>query len=167
MTKEQIYTQQLKNLGVYREIFDPEIKALARLERELTRAQKAWSATANPPGSRPSFTDPHYAVIQKLNADILRHREALGMTPLSLRKLLGAQPDGTPDQRDLIAAKLDRIAAGVADYDSSAGEIDLGKLLAVRNSFTGMPGFDEAAAIGDRMDEEDYDLKKAVAEDMG
>ena len=36
---------------------------LARIERELTRAMKAWSDTA-PPGGKPSFLDDHYAVIQ-------------------------------------------------------------------------------------------------------
>lgn len=168
MTREQKYTEQLKALGIYQEIFDPEIKTLARLERELTRAQKAWSATANPPGSAPSFTDPHYAVIQKLNTDILRHREALGMTPMAMRKLLGAQSDGGPDQRDQIAEKLDRIAESVAAYDSPADmEIDLEKLLAARDAYADLPGYGEMQAISDAMDAEDYDLKAAVAEDMG
>lgn len=170
MTREEKYRQQLKELGVYKEIFEPEIKALARLERELQRAQKEWSKTASPPGSQPSFLDPHYATIQKLNADILRHREAMGMTPLSLRKLMGAQSDGTPDQKDLIAAKLDRIADSVAGFDFGGGSEtspELSEILAGRNPFAEMPGFQEAQEISDQMDAEDYDLKKAVAEDMG
>ena len=117
MTKEQIYREQMQALGIYDPIFEPELKTLARLERELTRAQKAWSATAVPSGSAPSFTDPHYAVIQKLRAEILQHREALGFTPKSLRKIAGtAGPEG-PAQKDLIAAKLDEIAARVAGED--------------------------------------------------
>lgn len=170
MTREQKYKEQLEELGLYNPIFDPEIKALSRLEKELQRAQKEWSATANPPGSRPSFLDPHYAIIQKLNADILRHREALGMTPMAMRKLKGVQAEG-PDTRELIAEKLDRIADSVAGYDTdqAAGseQIDIGKLIGVRDAFAGLPGFEEAAEISDQMDEEDYDLKQAVAEDMG
>ena len=170
MTREQKYKEQLEELGLYNPIFDPEIKALSRLEKELQRAQKEWSATANPPGSQPSFLDPHYAIIQRLNADILRHREALGMTPMAMRKLKGVQTEG-PDTRELITEKLDLIADSVAVYDTdqAAGseQIDIGKLIGVRDAFAGMPGFEDAAAIGDHMDDEDYDLKAAVAEDMG
>ena len=170
MTREQKYKEQLEELGLYNPIFDPEIKNLCRLEKELQRAQKEWSATANPPGSRPSFLDPHYAIIQRLNDVILRHREALGMTPMAMRKLKGVQAEG-PDTRELIAEKLDRIADSVAGYDTdqAAGgeQIDIGKLIGVRDAFAGIPGFETAAAIGDQMDEEDYDLKQAVAEDMG
>ena len=89
MTKEQIYREQMQALGIYEEIFEPEIKTLARVERELTRAEKAWSATAAP-GGKPSFLDPHYPVIQRLRAEILQHREALGLTPKALRKLTGS-----------------------------------------------------------------------------
>ena len=92
------------------------------------------------------------------------------MTPMAMRKLKGVQAEG-PDTRELIAEKLDRIADSVAGYDAApaAGseDIDLGKLIGVRDAFAGMPGFEEAAATSDQMDEEDYDLKQAVAEDMG
>lgn len=88
MTREEKYKLQMLELGIYEEIFDPEIKTLSQLERELTRAQKAWSATAKK-GEKPSFTDPIYQVIQKLRAEILQHREALGLTPKALRKLKG------------------------------------------------------------------------------
>lgn len=88
-TREQIYREQLQALGVYDPAFDPEIKTLAQLERRLSRAQKAWSATA-PAGGKPSFLDPHYPVIVQLEDKILAHREALGLTPKALRKLKGA-----------------------------------------------------------------------------
>ena len=89
MTREQIYKQQLLGLGIYDPAFDPEIKTLAQLERRLTRAQKAWAATA-PPGGKPSFLNEHYPVIVQLEDKILAHREALGLTPKALRKLKGA-----------------------------------------------------------------------------
>ncbi|MBR2698057.1 MAG: hypothetical protein IKE76_05640, partial [Clostridia bacterium] len=112
MTKEQIYREQMQALGIYEPIFEPEIKTLARVEREYTRAEKAWSATAAP-GGKPSFLDPHYPVIQRLRAEILQHREALGLTPKALRKLTGAAGVEAPEQKDLITAKLDRIAERV------------------------------------------------------
>ena len=151
MTKEQIYKSQMTELGIYEPVFDPEIRTLARIERELTRAMKAWSDTA-PPGGKPSFLDDHYAVIQKLRAEALQHREALGLTPKALRKLTGAAGTDAPLQKDLITEKLDRIAERVADYDI------------LPDPFEGIPAADEAAEISDRMD---ADLKQAVAEDMG
>ena len=119
-TKEQIYREQMQALGIYEEIFEPEIKTLARVEREYTRAEKAWSATAAP-GGKPSFLDPHYAIIQRLRAEALQHREALGLTPKALRKLTGAAGVEAPEQKDLITAKLDRIAERVAGYDLAPG----------------------------------------------
>lgn len=89
MTREEKYIEQLKAIEIYDPVFDPEIKTLSQLERELIRAQRAWSASV-PKGEKPSFTDPHYAVIQKLRAEILTHREALGLTPKALRRLKGA-----------------------------------------------------------------------------
>ena len=151
MTKEQIYKSQMTELGIYEPVFDPEIRTLARIERELTRAMKAWSDTA-PPGGKPSFLDDHYAVIQKLRAEALQHREALGLTPKALRKLIGVAGTDAPLQKDLITEKLDLIAERVADYDI------------LPDPFEGIPAADEAAEISDRMD---ADLKQAVAEDMG
>lgn len=88
-TREQVYREQLKALGIYDPAFEPEIKTLAQIEREITRAQKAWSATAAP-GGKPSFLNPHFEVIQKLRAELLKHRESLGLTPKALQKLKGA-----------------------------------------------------------------------------
>jgi hypothetical protein len=89
VTREQVYKEELQELGIYDPAFEPEIKTLAQLERRLTRAQKAWSATAGADG-KPSFLDPHYQIIVQLEDKILIHREALGLTPKALRKLKGA-----------------------------------------------------------------------------
>ena len=151
MTKEKVYREQMEALGIYEEIFEPEIRTLCRIEREYTRAQKAWSATA-PPGGKPSFLNEHYPVIQKLRAEILQHREALGLTPKALRKLTGVAGADAPEQKDLIASKLDQIAARVSGYDSA------------ENPFSGIPAAEEAEAVSDLMDEE---LRQAVHEDMG
>lgn len=93
MTREEAYTKQLTDLGIYDPAFLPEIKQLAQLERELTRAKKAWSNAA-PKGKAPSFEDPHYAIIRQLRGDILQHRDALGLTPKAFQRLRGkAAPD--------------------------------------------------------------------------
>lgn len=89
MKKEEIYRGQLEALGVYDPAFEPEIETLASLERRLTRVKKAWSDTVEK-GEKPSFFDPHYAIICQLERDILSHREALGLTPKALRRIRGA-----------------------------------------------------------------------------
>lgn len=126
MTKEQIYREQMQALGIYDPIFEPELKMLVRLERELTRAQKAWSATAVPAGSAPSFMDPHYTVIQKLRAEIRQHRETLGRMAMSLWKISRSAGAEAPAQKDLITAKLDAIAAKVAGYAAEDGVAFIG-----------------------------------------
>ena len=166
MTKEQIYRKQMQELGIYQEIFEPEISTLARIERELSRAMKAWSATA-PPGGKPSFLDEHYPVIQKLRAELLQHRAALGLTPKALRKLTGAAGTDAPQQKDLITAKLDQIAERVAGYDGGPAWSAGGWTPVegpIEDPFAGIPAAEEAASISDQMDEE---LRAAVHEDMG
>ena len=154
MRREQIYKEQLQALGIYDPAFDPEIKTLAQLERRMTRAQKEWSATA-PPGGKPSFLDPHYPIIVQLEDKILTHREALGLTPKSLRRLVGISGSEAP-QRDLISSKLDQIAARVASYDAPES--------LTADPFADLPEAAAAAAISAGMDEE---LRSAIAEDMG
>ena len=137
MTREQKYKQDMQRLGIYDPIFDPEISTLCQMEREMQRAKKEWSRKAAD-GTAPSVLEDIYAVIQRLRGEILSHRNALGLTPQGLRKVRGAQAEG-PDQKDLIAEKLDKIAAGLS-AESSEG-IDLDKLLAARDAFADMPGF--------------------------
>lgn len=111
--REDIYTAQLKSLGVYDPAFDPLIRDLAKAERRRTRVEKAWAKTA-PPGGKPSFLDPHWQIITQLDREILIYREAMGLTPKSLRKLRGSPEPPAP--QDLIAERLGAIAERVGAY---------------------------------------------------
>lgn len=86
MAKEQVYIQQLQDLGVYDPAFDPAIHVLCIQERELSRAMKAWKATAAK-DQAPLITDPLYQEISKLRRDILARQDALGLTPKGLQRL--------------------------------------------------------------------------------
>lgn len=86
MSKESQYVEQLKSLGVYDPAFDGAIHILCIQERELSRAMKAWKATADPKEA-PSITDPIYAEISRLRRDILARQDALGLTPKGLQRL--------------------------------------------------------------------------------
>lgn len=90
MSREDTYIKQLQALEIYDPAFDPAIKNLARLERELTRAQKEWSEEAKEAGlKRPSFKSKIYPVIQNLRSEIERSRESLGLTPKGLHRIKG------------------------------------------------------------------------------
>lgn len=118
MTREQVYKSQLEALGIYNEAFDPEIKTLAQLERELTRTQKEWKAHAEAAGREKSMLDPFYALIQAQRKEILQHREALGLTPKALQRLKGRPSDGGPEsEKTQISKRLDDIAARVKAYE--------------------------------------------------
>lgn len=87
MAKEKEYKQQLIDLGVYNPAFDNAIHVLCIQERELSRAMKAWKATAPSPKEAPSIAEPIYAEISKLRRDILARQDALGLTPKGLQRL--------------------------------------------------------------------------------
>ena len=86
-SKEATYRQQLESLGVYDPAFDPAIHVLCIQERELSRAMKAWKATAPSRNDSPLITDPLYQEIAKLRRDILARQDALGLTPKGLQRL--------------------------------------------------------------------------------
>lgn len=91
MTREQKYTEQLKELGIYQELFEPEIHTLAELERDLQRLNKRWKADGCPTVARhskgPATSDKTLDAIMALRKEILAHRDALGLTPKGLKRL--------------------------------------------------------------------------------
>lgn len=87
-SKEAKYKRALESLGIYHPAMDPLIHDLAVLERECGRTRLAWKKTA-PEGQAPSPLDPHYALIRQQQRDILAMRNALGLTPVSLRRIRG------------------------------------------------------------------------------
>lgn len=96
MAKEQVYIQQLQDLGVYDPAFEPAIHVLCIQERELSRAMKAWKATAEK-NQAPLITDPLYQEISKLRRDILARQDALGLTPKGLQRLRKNAATGSAD----------------------------------------------------------------------
>ena len=114
MTREEIYTEQLKVMGIYQPAFDPEIQTLAEMERDLQRVKKAWRETAKE-GRKPSPLDPHFELINKMRREILNHRDALGLTPKAMKRL--SRVDTKADEKTSITTRLDEIAERVGAYD--------------------------------------------------
>ena len=94
-TKEDRYKSQLIALGIYEEAYDPAIHELCVLEREMSRARKQLKGTAQD-GEAPSYADPLYGVVRQLQTNILAYRDALGLTPKSLKKLKGQTGSSVP-----------------------------------------------------------------------
>lgn len=96
MTREQKYTEQLRELGIYQEAFAPEIKMLAMMERELQRMVKQWKAEGSPitdtGANGTPMSNKTLDAINAMRRDILAHRDALGLTPKGLHRL---RPKGT------------------------------------------------------------------------
>lgn len=87
MTREKTYEAQLRQMGTWRDAFLPEIKELAEMERELQRLKKRWRERGRPVEDK---DDRLYPAICQLRRDILSHRNALGLTPASYKRMKGA-----------------------------------------------------------------------------
>ena len=94
MGREAMIRADMESVGIYSPIFDSTIKQLAKLERELSKAEKAWRAAGgqmvaelvNKTGGKYTAKDPNYAVVDQLRKDILALRSQLGLTPSSFAK---------------------------------------------------------------------------------
>lgn len=85
MKAEDKYKAQLQELGIWRDAFEPEVHTLCMMERELRRTQKEFK-TLDPDAQRLGKC---YELILQLRRDILSHRDALGLTPKSFKRLRG------------------------------------------------------------------------------
>lgn len=106
MTREQKYVEQMKQLGIYQEIFSPEIRTLAALERDLQRLTKRWKEDGCPTVDQsrragPATSDKTLDAIMSLRKEILAHRDALGLTPKGLNRLkVKISDDGAQTKTD-------------------------------------------------------------------
>lgn len=104
-SKEQIYAEQLKALGIYNEAFDSAIHELCILERELRRARSELK-TKYPKDKYKAFSDPLYSTIRQLNTAILAYRDSLGLTPKGLQKLKGKLEAAPPAAKQETALSI-------------------------------------------------------------
>jgi hypothetical protein len=93
VTREQKYTQQLKEMGIYRPAFDPEIRELADLERDRQRIRKEWKSGGSKGDSK------LYPLLLQMRREILTHRDALGLTPRGYKRLAGNVIEEPEDER--------------------------------------------------------------------
>ena len=101
MTREQKYIEQMQRLGIYDDIFEPEVHSLFIMERDLQRLTKRWKEegyrTVEKNGRGPATTDKNFDAIMVLRRQILSMKDALGVTPRALARLIGRPTSETPD----------------------------------------------------------------------
>lgn len=108
MTREQKYIEQLRELGIFQEAFEPEIHMLAMMERELQRTVKVWRENGS------DVNTGTYDKISQLRKDILAHRDSLGLTPKGLHRLRPKGVGVEPEQKTQMTV-LEQIRARRAD----------------------------------------------------
>ena len=121
MTREQNYTAQMQRLGIYDEIFAPEIHALCIMERDLQRLTKRWKAdgyqTVEKNGRGPAATDRTFDAIMTLRRQILAMKDALGLTPKALARLKGrptAEAEDPDEAKAPVVSILDQVRSKYA-----------------------------------------------------
>ena len=112
----------MEAVGTYQPMFDDAIRDLAKLERELSRAEKAWRAAytdengkqippqttvqlVNKQGAPYITKDPRYGVVENLRAEVKAARAQLGLTPKSLQRVKEQQKE----RAALGESKLERL----------------------------------------------------------
>ena len=107
MTREQKYIEQMQRLGIYDEIFEPEVHTLCIMERDLQRLTKRWKEEGVEKNGRgPATTDKNFDAIMTLRRQILSMKDALGLTPRALVRLKGRPTSESDDQTDGKAPEL-------------------------------------------------------------
>ena len=148
MGRETMIKADMEAVGTYNPIFDTTIKQLAKLERELPKAERAWRAAGgnmvieqvNKAGAAYSAKDPHYAIVDQLRKDILALKNQLGLTPKSLKRVqeqMAAKPEARQSRLEQLLEEahsyaVDHAAKFQSTVDSYvegvlAGEIPDGK----------------------------------------
>ena len=114
MGKEAMIRAAMEQLGTYSEIYDPTIRQLAKTERELSKAEKAWrnaggnmvAEQVNKAGATYTAKDPQYAVVDQLRRSVTALRSELGLTPRSLKK---AQARAEEKQESIGKSRLESL----------------------------------------------------------
>ena len=128
MGREAMIRADMESVGLYSPIYDGTIRQLAKTERELSRAEKAWRAAGgkmvaelvNKTGATYTAKDPNYAVVDQLRKDVLALRTQLGLTPTGFarakrrKKVIATETDGRLES--LLSAAREHAVEHAAEY---------------------------------------------------
>lgn len=137
MGREAIIRADMESVGTYNPIFDKTVKQLAKAERELARAEKAWrehggamvATLINKTGAAYTAKDPYFAVVDQMRKNILGLRSQLGLTPKSLKRVqeqLAVEDSGRKSRlEELLETAEEHAIECAADYQAEVdGYVD-------------------------------------------
>lgn len=115
MGREAMIRADMESAGLYSPIFDGTIRQLAKTERELSRAEKAWKAAGgkmvaelvNKTGAAYTAKDPNYAIVDQLRKDVQSLRMQLGLTPTGFARAKRKQQDFSTESESRLESLLD------------------------------------------------------------
>lgn len=115
MGREAMIRADMESVGLYSPIFDGTIRQLAKTERELSRAEKAWKAAGgkmvaelvNKTGAAYTAKDPNYAIVDQLRKDVQSLRMQLGLTPTGFARAKRKQQDFSTESESRLESLLD------------------------------------------------------------
>lgn len=121
MGREAMIREDMEKLGIYSPVFDKAIHDLAKAERGLSRAEKAWKAAGgqtvaqlvNKTGGSYTAKDPHWAVVEQMRKDITAMRNQLGLTPAGLGRVRARLAQASAPAGD---SRIIQLLADAAEY---------------------------------------------------
>lgn len=139
--RETQIRMSMEALGVYSPAYDSTIKDLARRERELRRAEKAWRAAyvvdgkqtepqmtvqlINKSGAPYMTADPYFKQVEALRAAVESLRDKLGLTPRAAKRLKANLAEAAPEGKGRLEQLLDRAEDYAHDHAAEyAAEVE-------------------------------------------
>lgn len=139
--RETQIRMSMEALGVYSPAYDSTIKDLARRERELRRAEKAWRAAyvvdgkqtepqmtvqlTNKSGAPYMTADPYFKQVEALRAAVESLRDKLGLTPRAAKRLKANVAEAAPESKGRLEQLLDQAEDYAHDHAAEyAAEVE-------------------------------------------
>lgn len=115
MAREEKIREAMKAAGIYSELFEDSIRALAKAERQLSRSEKEWrkqggqmvAKLTNKTGAEYTAKDPYWSVVETQRKDVQAMREKLGLTPSGIRKAKRSAAEAAETRKSRIEELLE------------------------------------------------------------
>ncbi|MBQ8617630.1 MAG: P27 family phage terminase small subunit [Clostridia bacterium] len=110
------FKKLMQEAGTYRKEYDQALKNLTRMQKQYDVLEKKFAEAEYPfevQTEQGSKKAPIVTTMEALRRDILAYMNALGFTPMGMKRLEGEKPTGTKnEEKDPFAEALEKLAAG-------------------------------------------------------
>ena len=109
------FKKLMQEAGTYRKDYDTALKNLTRMQKQYDVLEKKFAEDGYPfevDTEQGTKKAPIVTTLEALRRDILAYMNALGFTPMGMKRLEGEKPAaGKKEEKDPFAALLEQIAA--------------------------------------------------------